>query len=96
MGLLAVASDLHALEPAVKLDIDVEVPGILVEVKKRPRPQREVTALAFAQLGDLAQLRQQGLYAVKVFLCCMPHSPSMTLNAKATQERTCTGPSMTG
>ena len=54
MSLLAGAGDPHALERAVELDVDVEVTGILVEVKEGPGPAGEVTALALAQFGELA------------------------------------------
>ncbi len=54
IGLLVAAGDLHTLELAVEPDIDVEVTGIFVEVKERPRSPREVTALALAQLREPA------------------------------------------
>lgn len=53
IGLLVVAGDLHALERAVEPDIDVEVTGILVEVKERAGSPREIAALALPQLGEL-------------------------------------------
>jgi hypothetical protein len=56
--LLLGAGDLHALEAAAELNVDVEVTGILVEMKERLGPTREVTALSFTQLGELAELCQ--------------------------------------
>jgi hypothetical protein len=52
--MLAAAGDPHALEPAVELDVDIEVTGILVEVQERPGSSREVTAFALLQPGEIA------------------------------------------
>jgi len=57
--LLITAGDLHALELAVELHIDIEVTGICVEVKERPGSLREIAALALPQSGQLAESRQQ-------------------------------------
>jgi hypothetical protein len=83
--LLVAAGDLQALELAVEPGVDVEVTGILVEVKERLGAPREITALALPQLGEPAQLHQQCLQAVKVILRRVPHGSSMTWDVKATQ-----------
>jgi hypothetical protein len=82
IGLLLGAGDLHTLEGAVKLYVDVEVTGILMKMKERPGPAREVAAPSFTQLGELAEPRQQCFKAIKVFLRRVPHVPSMTLNIR--------------
>jgi hypothetical protein len=56
VGPLAVAGDLHTLEAAVELDVDIKVTGVLVEVQERLGSPREITALALPQLRDPAQL----------------------------------------
>jgi hypothetical protein len=60
-----------------------------VEVKERPGSAREVTALALTQLGQRAQLRQQWLKMIKVFLRRVPHVSRMILKA---EERKGDGP----
>jgi hypothetical protein len=45
-----------------------------VEVKEGPGSPRESTALALAQLGELAQFEQQHLQTIKVVLRGMPHT----------------------
>jgi hypothetical protein len=48
-----------------------------VEVQERVRPPGEVAALALPQLRELAQLRQQWLQAIKIFVRGVPHTSSM-------------------
>jgi len=80
--LFVAAGDLQALELAIEPDIDIEVARIFVEMKERPGSPREVTPLTLTQLGEPAQLHQQRLQAIKVFLRCMPHASSMTLTPR--------------
>jgi hypothetical protein len=87
VGLVPAAGDLHALELAVELDIDVVVASVLVEVKQRPAAPRKVAAPALSQLRELAQLRQQRLQLVEVLLRCVPHVSSITLDVRAAQEK---------
>jgi hypothetical protein len=70
-----------AFEPTLEPDVDVKVPGILVEVKECPAFHGEVAALTFSQLGELAQLYQDRLEPVKVFLGGVPHGPMMATKA---------------
>jgi hypothetical protein len=48
-----------------------------VEVQERVRPPGEVAALALPQLRELAQLRQQWLQAIKIFVRGVPHTSSI-------------------
>jgi hypothetical protein len=77
-GLIVASGHLHALEFAVEPDVDVEVAVVLVEVEERARATGEATPLTLAQLGESAQLGQQFLYPVKIFLGGMPHRTRMT------------------
>jgi hypothetical protein len=52
--LLLAAGHPRALEHAAEPHVNVEIAGVLVKVKKSTRAPREVTALAFLQLGELA------------------------------------------
>ena len=85
-GLVGATGDLHALELAVKPDIYIQVASILVEVKECPAAPRKVAALGLSQLRERAQLRQQCLQLIEVFLRRMPHPSSMTLNVSTAQE----------
>ena len=73
----------EALEPAPQPYVDVKVPGILVEVKESPASYGEEAALTFSQLGELAQLHQERLQAVKVFFGGVPHGPMIAPKAGA-------------
>jgi len=61
VGLFGLAGDLHALELGIEPDINVQIVGILVEMKQCTVGTREATALALSQLRQLAQLHQQRL-----------------------------------
>jgi len=86
--LFLTAGDPHAFGRDVELDVDVEVAGILVAVKKCPGPPREVAALTLPQRGELTQTHQQRFEAIKVFRRCMPLASGMTSDVRTTQEPT--------
>jgi hypothetical protein len=75
-----------------RVDVDVEVPGVLVEVKERSGALRDRTPLALAQRREPAKLCQEWIHPIEVFLSRMPHLPSMTLSAQAPVAATPDGP----
>jgi hypothetical protein len=87
IGLLLVAGHPRATERAVESYVDVEVPGVLVEVQERSGAPRERTPPALVQLREPAKLCQEWLRLIEVFLSRMPHLPSMTLSAQAPRGR---------
>jgi hypothetical protein len=82
-GLFGIAGDLHPLEGAVDPHVDVELAGVLVEMKERLRSPREGAALALTQLREAAQLSQQDLDVIEVLVRRVPHLLSMTVLAAA-------------
>jgi hypothetical protein len=86
IALFVAIRDPHTLEHVFESDVDVQIARIRMEVQERARVSRKVTAPAFLQLWELAQLTQQFLQAIEVLLVRMPHVPSMAPGAGATQE----------
>lgn len=81
-GLLGAARDPQALERPVEPDVNVNVASVFVEMKERAGTSGEVTTLAFAQLRKLAQLCQETIYPVQVFVSRMPHGSSLRVNGE--------------
>lgn len=83
--MVGVAGDFHPLELGAEPHIDIDLPGVFVEVQERTRSAREGTAFALPKLREPAQLSQQCLDLVEVGVGCVPHVMSMTLAASGGQ-----------
>jgi hypothetical protein len=94
--LLGSRGDAHPLKRAIELDVRVEVTRVLVEVQKRLRLQREVTAFPLAQLRQRPQLREQAFKPVKIIFRGVPHATSLTRGRVATQVPALRAPGFAG